>query len=754
VSLEDPARDVLQAKPPRFSEEEAAAIASRLFGVEGDAESLPSERDQNFVVGDVVLKVSNAGEDAAVLDMETEAALHIHRVDPGLPIAMPHTVREADPAEGPSAFRSSVDDGAHMVRMVDRMPGRSSMPTGELDVTALKDLGVLTARLGKALRGFFHPAARRSLLWNVANAPRLRPLVSEIPDPEGRSLVDRTLDRFDIRVLPAWPTLRAQVAHGDPSLDHFLLDGRGRVSGIVDLGDICHTALVTDLSTLLVSVLAGRDLDDAFRTARLVVDGYTSVTPLEEVELALLPDLLATRLATSVTVSAWRVTKFPDNAEYIQAGDAEAWGLLEMLDGLGPGEAARKLGIATPETASVDELAEKRVRLLGSAISPLFYERPLHVVRAEGVWMFDAEGRRHLDAYNNVPVIGHSHPRVSEAVVRQTRRLATNARYLYDPLLELAERLVATMPDELDTVLVVNSGTEANDVAWRLATAFTGNAGALVTEHAYHGTSTVTADLSPEEWANGHRPAHVETFSPPDQGLKVAVDRLAGRGMSPAAVYVDGAFTSDGIFAPSPDAIQELVRRTHDAGAVFVADEVQAGHGRSGEHLWSFESFGVVPDLVVLGKSMGNGYPVAAVITRAEIVDRFAHRNSFFSTYGGNPVAAMAAIAVLDVIEDEGLIEHTATVGTTLRESLEELEARHPSIGEVRGRGLMLGVEIVGEGGHPDGKLAAAVTNGLRERGVLIGTTGPNDNVLKIRPPLVFEAEHAALLVDSLDAAL
>jgi 4-aminobutyrate aminotransferase-like enzyme len=759
---DDPAADVLQARPPRFTEDQASDIGARLFGIDGPATALPSERDQNFVIGDAVLKISNAGEDPAVLDMETEGMLHVHRMDPSLPVALPRPLAGHDPSEGPEAHRSSVDGpgGSHFVRAVNRMPGRSSVPSKGLDPRTLRHLGEVTARLGRALRGFFHPAAGRTLLWNVGNASRLRPLVPEIPDERGRALVTRTLDRFEARVLPAWPRLRAQITHGDPSLDNLLLDDDGRVTGIVDFGDMCHTALVTDLSTLLVSVLAGRDEDEAFRAARLLLDGYASVTPLEDTERSLLGDLLATRLATSVTVSAWRVRRYPDNAEYIQAGDGDAWDLLEIIDHVGPEETARRLGAPMADATGVDELAARRLRLLGPALSPLFYDRPLHLVRAEGVWMFDAEGKRYLDAYNNVPTVGHGHPRVGEAVARQTRTLATNARYLYAPLLDLAERLVATMPEGLDTVLVMNSGTEANDLVWRLATAFTGNGGALVTEHAYHGMSSLTADLSPEEWPADYRPPHMERFRPPRDGvpaaeLSEATLRMAERGVVPAAVYVDGAFTSDGILDPDPSYMEELVRLAHDAGALFVADEVQAGHGRSGERLWCFDSHGIVPDVVVLGKPMGNGYPVAAVVTRAEIVDRFARRTTWFSTYGGNPVAAAAALAVLDVIDDEGLIAHTASVGAGLRRLLDEIRTSHPSIAGVRGRGLMIGIELVDpEAGRPDPELARRVTNGMRERGVLIGSTGPHDNVLKIRPPLVFDTAQAELLAEALSAAL
>jgi 4-aminobutyrate aminotransferase-like enzyme len=361
-------------------------------------------------------------------------------------------------------------------------------------------------------------------------------------------------------------------------------------------------------------------------------------------------------------------------------------------------------------------------------------------------------------------VVGHCHPRVTEAVVRQTRAVNTHARYLYEPLVELAECLVASMPPDagLDTVTLVNSGSEANDLAWRIATATTGNTGGIVTSYAYHGVSSAIADLSPEEWSEGFRPPHVETIAPPGLGSQVgpelsrATGRLAERGAGLAAVYIDAGFTSDGVLTPSATDVAEIVRRTHEAGGLFVADEVQAGHGRTGQHLWAFVRYGITPDVVTLGKPMGNGYPVAAVITRKELMDRFAVTTEFFSTFGGNPVAAQAALAVLEVIDDERLVERAANVGTRLVAALQDLRGRHPAVADIRGQGLLIGVELATTTDQraPDAGLAERVVDGLRDRGILIGRTGAGHNVLKIRPPLVFAEEHAGILVDGLAAVL
>jgi 4-aminobutyrate aminotransferase-like enzyme len=375
----------------------------------------------------------------------------------------------------------------------------------------------------------------------------------------------------------------------------------------------------------------------------------------------------------------------------------------------------------------------------------------VHAARAEGVWIYEADGRRLLDAYNNVPVVGHCHPRVTEAVVHQTRLSATNARYLTEPLVELAERLLATFPAEagLDTVLLVNSGSEANDLAWRLAAETTGRSGALVTENAYHGVTTATTALSPEDWPRQREATGIARIPPPGSGadlataLEAALERLAG---DLAATFLDGSLMSDGIYTPSAAELRLLVERTHAAGGLYVADEVQAGHGRLGPELWSFAQHGIAPDVVTLGKPMGNGYPVAAVVTHRELAERFPYAGRTFSTFGGNPVAASAALAVLDVLDDERLPERAAGVGQRLRAAV--LSLGKPDIVEVRGSGLLAGVQLSSDG------LASGTVDELREQGILVGLTGAKGDVLKVRPPLVFAEEHAELFVAALDRIL
>lgn len=774
-----PSLRALAATPPDVGPDEAEAIAERWFGLRGAMAPLVSERDRNFRIRAAdgqayVLKIANSAEDEGFIDLQVAALEHIARVDPGLPIP-----RVMPAVDGRPWIPVETSDGlVHPVRLLTYLEGGEPHHC-DLPVEVLAAYGAMVARTGRALRGLIHPAASNALLWDVRHGSDLRALLPEIDDPARRAMVERVIDRFDAHTGPALAGLRAQVIHNDLTCDNVLVDERGRIVGILDFGDMAQTALVIDLAVAATSQMGARE--DPFDAAAAVALGYDAVTRLEPAELELLPDLVATRLAALVAISAWRVRMYPENAAYIQISDDEGWPLLEQFDGLGSDgvraafERAleRRRGDGGSPSTTADLVARRR-KVLGSAISPLTYRQPLHLVRGEGVWLVDVDGRRYLDVYNNVPVVGHGHPRVVEAIAGQAARLNTNARYLYDSIVELAERLVATMPPGLDTCLFVNSGSEANDLAWRLAVAATGGSGGVVTEHAYHGVTTVTADLSPEEWIDATRPDHVATIPAPDgyrgahrrdepgwaeryaSTIDGAAADLAGRGHRLAATYLDGGLTSDGILAPPPAYGATLLERTHAAGGLYVADEVQAGHGRTGSHLWAFAAAGIEPDVVTTGKPMGNGHPVAAVITRGWIVDRLAERTEWFSTFGGNPVACAAALAVLDVIEDEGLVENAERVGAYLRARLAELAGRHPVIGDVRGTGLLVGVELVADPDtrEPDGRLASAVANALRERGVLVGTTGSQGNVLKVRPPLVFERAHADLLVERLDEAL
>jgi 4-aminobutyrate aminotransferase-like enzyme len=464
-------------------------------------------------------------------------------------------------------------------------------------------------------------------------------------------------------------------------------------------------------------------------------------------------------------VPASRAALYEDPAALMAGLRDEGVAVLRLLQATGWDEVARRFGGREPGTGwTVPALAARRAQALGPALTGLSYREPLHLVRGEGVWLIAADGRRYLDAYNNVPVVGHGHPRVTEAVVRQARRLNTNMRYLHETALQVADRLAATTGPDLDVVMFVNSGSEANDLAWRMARAVTGGSGGIASDYAYHGVSEAITALSPEDWGVRQRPDHIRTWRPPDtlrgvsrsvEDIEAAIHDLQHAGHPPAAAILDGVLTSDGIIDLDPSIAVELVERVRHVGALWIADEVQGGHGRSGAAMWSYRRLGIEPDVVTLGKPMGNGHPVAAVITRRDIAARFRETTDFFSTFGGNPVAMAAALAVLEVIDDERLIDRARDVGEYLARRLRDIASRAPEIGEVRGIGLAIGVEIVKPGTtEPDPTRTREIVEGMRQDGVLIGTAGRHENSLKIRPPLVFGRRDVDLLVATLEQVL
>lgn len=418
-----------------------------------------------------------------------------------------------------------------------------------------------------------------------------------------------------------------------------------------------------------------------------------------------------------------------------------------------------------PETSTANLLA-RRARLLGPAYR-LFYDEPFHPVRGEGVWLYDAAGTPWLDAYNNVVCVGHAHPQVVDAIARQAATLNTHTRYLHEGILDYAERLLATMPDALGHATFTCTGSEANDLAMRIATAHTGGTGLIVTRFAYHGVTSALACASPSLGQYVRLGEHVRVVDAPAGGddqtgrrfadaVRTAIADLQARGLQPAALLVDTVFSSDGVFTAPAGFLREAVEAIRAAGGVFIADEVQPGFGRTGEAFWGFMRHGVVPDIVTMGKPMGNGHPVAGLAVRPEVMQAFGQASRYFNTFGGNPVSMAAASAVLNVIEQDDLQRNALEVGNYLRERLAALGQRYALVGEARGAGLFIGLELVTDRATraPATALAAQVVNGLRRRQVLLSATGPQANVLKIRPPLVFRREHADLLVERLGAVL
>ena len=418
-------------------------------------------------------------------------------------------------------------------------------------------------------------------------------------------------------------------------------------------------------------------------------------------------------------------------------------------------------------SAEDQALVARRVRALGPAYR-LFYETPVHLVRGEGVWLYDAEGNAYLDTYNNVASVGHCHPAVVAATARQAAVFASHTRYLHDTVLDYAERLLGHFPPELSHVMFTCTGSEANDLAFRIARAHTGGTGFIVTENAYHGVTYAIAGMSPSLGEGVPLGEHVRTIPAPDPlrmtgdlgaafaaEVQAAIDDMLRHGIKPAGLIVDTIFSSDGVYEGPKGFLAPAVAAIRAAGGVFSADEVQPGFGRCGETMWGFQRHGVLPDMVSLGKPMGNGYPVAGLVLQPGVIAAFGAKARYFNTFGGNAVAAATAMAVLEVIESEGLQENARVVGDYFAQGLRDLAKRHDCLGPLRAAGLFLGQDIIaGDALSPDAARTSRIVNGLREARVLISATGPRSNVLKIRPPLVFSKANVDHFLQAFDQVL
>ncbi|AXW88390.1 4-aminobutyrate aminotransferase [Lonsdalea britannica] len=427
-----------------------------------------------------------------------------------------------------------------------------------------------------------------------------------------------------------------------------------------------------------------------------------------------------------------------------------------------------KSDVVTLDAALTEQIVRRQHTQGASSV--LFYQQPIEMVSARGVWMFDAAGNSYLDMYNNVPSVGHCHPRVVEAMCRQAGLLNTNTRYLFPVLEQYSEALLATFPAPLTNVIFTCTGSESNDIALRIARMATGKQGIIVTETAYHGNTTAVMEVSPSGHKRPQLPPYVRTVPAPDantsqpgqpvaqvfaDAVQAAIDSLNADGFGCAALLVDTIFSSDGVYAEPAGFLGQAVERVRANGGVFIADEVQPGFGRTGSHYWCFQRHDVVPDIVTLGKPMGNGFPMAGVITRPELLDRFSQQTEYFNTFGGNPVAAATGLSVLQVIQEEALLANADSCGHYLRAGLRSLSKLHPAISDVRGAGLFNAVEFRHpDSQEPDMALARWVINELKEEGILIGAAGAYGNSLKIRPPLCFSTSNANFFIDKFSAVM
>jgi 4-aminobutyrate aminotransferase-like enzyme/Ser/Thr protein kinase RdoA (MazF antagonist) len=781
-------------KAPRLTQHDAVEFTAELYGLRVTASALPSERDQNFLLRTVsgeqfVLKIANAEENFDFLNFQNHLIrfLLARKLDLEFPRIVPTR-------NGEDLASITTAGSQHFVRLLTWLDGVCFAEIKQPGRKLLASLGRALAQMDAALDGFSHQAAHRPFLWDLRNSAA-RDLVGLLP-ANRRRLIERFFAEWE---KVDWDTLRFSIIHNDANDYNILVnEPEHRVKAIIDYGDVVHSATICNLAVALayvmldkpdgsarVSLAAGGAPaypTDPIGAAAQVVTAYHETYPLTEAEVDALYTLAVARLSFSVCIAARQTRDVPDN-EYLNISNAPAWSLLERLQHIPFDWPTRVFRYACgmpvvreqalrPRRTPAELLIARR-KHLGPSLS-VSYESPLHIVAGSRQNLFDAGGRRYLDCVNNVAHVGHSHPQVVRAATEQMAILNTNTRYLHEHLIEYSERLSAMLPDPLRVVYLVNSGSEANELALRLAQAHTNRTDVIVIDCAYHGNTTAMIDLSPYKFdgPGGHGcPAWVHKVPLPDvyrgkcpgddAGMQYAREvsramQVAENRGGVAAFFVESAISCGGQIILPPGYLREAFAAVRTAGGVCVADEVQTGFGRAGTHFWMFETQDVVPDIVTLGKPIGNGHPLGAVITTPEIAASFANGMEYFNTFGGNPVSCATGLAVLDVIRDEELQQNALEVGEYLKRDLNLLRARHRLVGDVRGLGLFLGIELVRDRDtlEPAGREATQIVEQMKERGILLSTDGPFHNVIKIKPPLVFSRKDAEVLVSNLDSVL
>ncbi|MCG2589814.1 aminotransferase class III-fold pyridoxal phosphate-dependent enzyme [Rhodohalobacter sulfatireducens] len=634
-------------------------------------------------------------------------------------------------------------------------------------------LGRFLARMDKDLNSLSHPDIQsRQWEWDIQYLHLNKPLIEAIPSARDRSIVRYFFQQFDEVVVPELPNLRKSIIHNDAN-EWNVLTKNHEISGIIDFGDLAYSPLINELAVAITYAIY--DKDDPLEWACIILKAYHEINPLEELELHLLYYLIAARLCISVCNSAQSRLDQPDN-RYALSSEKKAWELFKRWLGIHPKGAENRfkksLNITVQPPPEIENRLEKRFKSISKALS-ISYKKPIYMEKAAFQYMYDAYGNSFLDAYNNIPHVGHSHPKVVKAGQKQMARLNTNTRYLYDLLPEYAERLLETFPPSLNKVFFVNSGSAASDLAIRMARHYTGADTMMVLEHGYHGNTLIGTDISDYKFSDPKgqgQKAHILKTAIPDtyHGRYTKNDGTAGAAYAEDSIrQIENSAESIAAFISEPIVgcggqvplakgyLQEIYPAIRKQNGVTISDEVQTGFGRLGDYYWGFEAQNVIPDMVILGKPMCNGHPVGAVVCTDEIAESFSHGVEFFSSFGGNPVTCAIGLSVLDVIEEEELQQHAKAVGDYYKSLFLELQKEHNCIGDVRGSGLFLGVEMVKPGSkEPDTQLAQRLKNELRNLHVLVSTDGPFDNVIKSKPPLIFNRYNAQEVTEKMNQIL
>lgn len=638
-----------------------------------------------------------------------------------------------------------------------------------------RNLGSFLGEMDNILQDFKHAAACRHYQWDIKHTLEARKNLHFIASHENRRLVSYFLLQFETEVTPNISSLRSATIHNDVNDYNVLVDG-DEVTGLIDFGDMVHTSLINNVA--IACAYAMLDSEKPLEMAVAIVKGYHEKMALTELEVSLLYYLIAGRFCISLCQSAYKFSMDSTNEHHFIT-EKSAWKLMHQLIRINPLRAHNEFRLGCGFSSVIDTnkshetILKERQQYIGKNLS-ISYDKKVKIDKGALQYLYDDQGNTFLDCVNNVSHVGHCHPTVVKAMQKQIATLNTNTRYLNDNVIEYAKKLTATLPKELTVCYFTNSGSEANDLAIRMSRHFTKQKDVIVLDHAYHGTSTTAIEMSPYKFDGkggfGKMP-YIHKAQNPDMyrgefkygdsesGVKYAkdvnriIESLKVKFKKPAAFICETLLGVGGQIALPPNYLKEVYAKVRKAGGVCIADEVQVGFGRVGTKFWGFELQDVVPDIVVLGKPIGNGHPLAAVVTTQEIADAFNNGMEYFNTFGGNPVSMATGLAVLKVIEEEELQRNALEVGNYLVERLAVLKLKHLIIGDVRGNGLFVGVELVKDRSTLEPAVAEIdqIVEMMKDRGFFISTDGPLYNVIKIKPPVIFSKDNVDEFVDNLD---
>ena len=651
-----------------------------------------------------------------------------------------------------------------LIRMLSYLEG-DFIAECKINKNIISSLGSFLAKFNLLTRNWNNSEIKsRDWEWKIESVELIKNRANYISDPFRRNRVIYFIQQYKENIVPVYKDLRKSIIHNDANQWNVLVE-KDKTTGLIDFGDISYSNLVNEVGIAMTYI--AYDKEDILYWSGILLESYNKVLPLKKKEVESLYYIIALRLCMSVSNSAYTKLNQPNN-NYISEGEENAWNMLDKWIFYGPTKVKnyflKSTGFSLNKGKKEKEYIEKREKYLSKILS-LSYKHPIVMDQSAFQYMYDVYGNTFLDAYNNIPHVGHSHPIVLEAAQKQMSKLNTNTRYLYSKINEYAEHLLSYFPSKLNKIFFLNSGSEASDLAIRMAKAHTGNNQIVIIEEGYHGHTQTGIEISDYKFNNSKgigQSNHITKLPLLQKNTSPLLDSetekmkkyFISNDLSPSAFISEIILGCAGQVPLSKDYLKKIYSTIRSLGGVCIADEVQTGFGRIGSHFWAFESYNLLPDMVIIGKPMGNGHPIAALITTEEVAESFEQGVEFFSSFGGNPVSCSIGKAVLEVLEQEELMKRAFDVGNYYLKQLMELKNQYNYIHDVRGSGLFLGVELIDSDYKPNSNLAGLIKNQLRESNILIGTDGKHNNVLKTKPPLCFSKKNVDEVIQRIDEAI